>query len=1314
MKQGEQEIGESGKRSGGLFSGAFSGVIAGLPGLAAAAGAAVGAALVGGVGAAVNFAQQARQGVVDLQASLGVTGAEAERLGEVAKKVFGNNWTGSLAEAQEAVANVRREVKGLSDTDLQAVTEGSVAIADRFQEDQAKVAQAVAAVMQSTGASATEAMDFVTAGFQRGLNKSGDFLDSVLEYSPQFEKAKASTGEFFSTLESGLGKGALGTDKVADAFKEFGFSLSDTSEGMVGAFADLGINQAKLTQQIDNGTLTQTQAFQLIIDKLKGVKSETERMAIISQIFKGAGEDLGSLILNIDLTKTKMGDLRGTTQTVKDATNTLGSVFQTAWRQVLIQLQPIGDLLLDLANEAMPSVKVAINQLGPVVTAVVKFLVDGFRQGRQVAGQFASEFGPQIERAVATFRPVVQAIGPLFAGVFGLIRTLWETVLRPVLTAISPLITGVVASVGNTLNLIVRVVTGVVNAVSALLRRDMGGAVKALEGIFEEGVTFVVRQIRNMGSTILGLIRQLAPQMADAAANIIRGLIGGIEGGAGRVIEAARNLASGVIKGITGKLIIQSPSKALYILGEHSAQGLANGITDKSPVVQKAAKDMATGVITETQKARAELEKAIRMDAWVNVLKSATTAQLEAAQATARSAGEADKYNAIKAELERREQAATAATEKATQAAKAQADQLAANRKAITDGLKFEAYLVGLGALIDAQLAAQASAAKSVGDQQRFNAVLAEQRSRAEETARAVSDLADAQIAAANSAAQRDPQGFTDAAYRQSFGAGDLGLVRSLAAVTGKSVADIRANVQAGLDDAKRYAPEAASIIKRVYADALTHRREAAAEEDRITARAIELANDRRTQIVENLQAEQAAADDARITVDFLTGQLAELAAQGLDAKSNGFLDYLTDLSKGTGKAAQAAQTLLDNFDALWTRAQFRAAQPDVMSDTPAPALGTRPAGTPEPVAARPAATPTTAVTAVDARTALSAEAQAWKDRTEAQLEATKRQKEYRATLKGLTVDQLKAAQAQELQNGEGERYAVIGAEITRIQTDQATAEKAAADAHATWVANLNTVGFREWTETLKDMSAAELQAALDAARASENVAEFNAVLAEIQGREINVTLKIAGFDTGLKQLDLFKTATQGLVDVISKTFEGLVDGSLDTAQGVIRNTAVMVLGIVKQIAIAVAAYQAQAIAMAIIKGASFDFVGAGLALAAAAAVAGIAAGLASKINQSGASATPTSSTPSSAAPTGGGGAASTSNNLVTIPSSQVTVTAAPEWANTLYQGAQMILTAGEYMQRLVTEGITINTSEAPGSQRTRGVVGLAYRLINT
>lgn len=1273
LQGAEQAAEQGGQRAGGKLAGAFQGALAALPALAAGAALAVGAAAVGGVLAVTNMAAESAQNVNEFQAQLGVTVEEAERLGKVAEGVFGDSWTGSLTEAAAAVTDVKREIKGLAENELQSVTGAVVGIAETFGEENARVAAAVSSLMSATGMSAQEATDFIARGFQKGLNSSGDFLDTLTEYAPQFEKAKIGGGELFSLLETGAAKGALGTDKIADAFKEFGLTVVDVSDDSKAVYKELGLNQAELVKGINDGSITQAEAFEKVTNALSDVKGQADRTRIGAAIFGGAGEDFANGLTQLDLTKTSMKDLQGGVDAVNTRYTSFRDVFTGVWRQVQVALLPVGKELLGLANEAMPAVKAALSQVTPVVTQVVRFLVDGFRQGRAAGQQFADTFGPQIERALVTFRPVLAAIGPLFAATFGLIKQLWESVLRPVLTAIAPLVSGVVATVGNTLNLIVRVVTGVVNAVSALFRGDMAGAVNALRGIFEDGVVFVVRQIRNMASTMLGLIRNLAPQMAGAAADILRGLINGIENGAGQVVQAARNMAGDMLVGIRNKLRMKSPSRETYEIGEFVADGLKNGIADKSPAVQKAAGDMAKGVITEAQKARAELEKSIKMEAWVDSLERLSTGQLKNAQATARAAGEADKYSAIKAELERREQAATAAVERATAAAKAQADQLASAQKAIKDGQVFEAYTAGLGKYTDAQLNAAKANAYAAGDGQKFNAVLAEQKSRleasktaAEAAAQALSDLNTAQINAANSAYQRNPQGATDAAFRQSFGAGDVGLIRSLAAVTGLSVAAIRADVTGALDDAKRFAPEAAAIIERVWAANLTQRREAAAEEIRLSGEinaSYEQQSRDRIALIRQQADEEAQAS---VTGESLLGILDELLTLGRDPRQSGFTDWLDELAAGQGAAADAARTLKRDIESVIAARTLALSVPDpgveFGTGGPVAARGTRaPVVAPVPVEALRSHQTFNETTARGVRL-LTEEEIAWRTRTTAQNTALQLQNEYRTTLAGLTVTQLENAAALALQNGQAERYAVIQAEILRLTKEQTDAEKAAADAAAKRV-NSGTVS-------------KALQKGEDAGTDKLNSTILGTV--EAIGSLANPATILAFV---LEKLNIVGTVFEGLLSVIAEPLKQLQEplrlfGELVGAL-MVPNLRLLAAVLTPLMRVIVAVYDALASVLKTITFGLVDITRDSYKEASKAVTAPPAA--------------PTTTTATTTA---------SGNNVVQIPSSQVTVIASPDWEAKFGGHVDRF---GGYVGRLVTEGIAVR-SESGSAPSSAGV----------
>ncbi|OWL96521.1 hypothetical protein CBQ26_09090 [Deinococcus indicus] len=1419
LQEIEANAGSAGERTGSRFGGAVS---VGL-GVATGAALALGAALIGAAKSSLDLASEAAQNVDEFQSKLGTSREEAERLGAVAEQVFGDNWTGSLSEAGAAVANVRKEIKGLTDEELRSVTGGTVAIAETFEEEQGRVASAVQAVMDATGVGAQEAMDFITAGFQRGLNSSGDFLDTLMEYGPQFEKTKLPAGELFSLLETGAQKGALGTDKIADALKEFSLTVTDVNEASADTYDQLGLSQAKLVKDIDSGKLTIGDAFKLVTERLKNVKGEAERTQIIATIFGGAGEDLAAGIKDLDLTKTKLGELKGSTDQLNQRYTSLNDYVTGMWRQIQLAMLPVGKELLSLANDALPYVQKAAAWLGERLPGWIKAGIDAVkafgtgavntyntvRPAIDTAAASVQKFSAFLERNKEILIPLASGIGTVVAALAihrvatiaaTAITTAW-TVATTAATAASIALRAAIAFITGPVGLAVAAITALVAAGVYLYRNWDEVKAKAL-AIWNQ-VKEIVMNALNGAVTFLRNI-----DLKQVAIDMIVGYVNGIRGAAQFVLQAVQNLGGVVISGIKKILRIQSPSRVMAELGEFTGQGFAQGIESEVPRVAKAAQataaafldalsdlkteqavgkidlgaytrtleqaraqltaklstvkegtpvytewlkalalvtkelDGVKGKTSETQKAakgaadelqrnREQIAQGEAMERYVASLRRATDAQLSSALATARTSGEIEKYNAIKSEQNRREQEVEAATRKSADAAKQQADQLAANRKQILDGQAWEVYVEGLRGYTDQQLAAARANAIAAGDGQKFNAVLSEQKTRADEAAQAVAALAAAELAAANSAAQRDPQGAASSAYRQSYGAGDEGLIKSLAAVTGLSVQAIRDDVEAALADAKKFAPDAAALIERTWADALAHRRAVAtaekatiadttkAEQDAYAARvqsaidsiqrlsdaglmelyteaaatrdsrlmaAVILEGDRRAQEFKaNLEAGVKAGADALAALDLssLGGRdLAAAAVPLVDAQAEfeALMDRLLEL-RGELDTPGVAEAFVASIEDAGRAGRISAAQVGLLKDQ-IKDLQTLPKGPLLPDNQQGRDAPG------------SDQGGAWTNLMD-QLSDKTAAADLAQELKILDEGQLAAAKSAALATEDAALYAAVLAEEERRVKDSDAAHKA-------WTDNLNKMGFDTWVKGLKDLSDAELQAALEAARAAENVTEFNAILAEIQDREINVTFKINGLDTGVKALDVYKTAINGLSGFIRDTFESLASGAGVTAGSVVKSFAVMALGVVQQIATMIAAQAALALATAILDGATLN-PRVVLTAVAATAIAGIAAGFAASISRSSASVPSGSPSTTSSAPIAQEAATTASNNVV-IPTTQVTVGGNADGFIKLDRAADKLLEAAD----VLSKGVDVRIQTESRSGR---FVSLAYDL---
>ena len=226
---------------------------AGLKAAGAVAGVAVGGAIASGVAANLDIGE----GRAKLAAQLNLSKEDSARLGEVAGKVYANNWGDNLDQINDAMRSVGQnigDVSTMSSGELQKVTESALALSSTFDVDLATATEAAGKLIKNGLAKdSTEAFDIMTAGFQNGVDRSGDFLDTLNEYSPQFKKLGIDGEQATAILSAGLKAGARDTDTIADAFKEFSLRSIDGSKSTADAFHAIGMSADYFGQEIAAG-----------------------------------------------------------------------------------------------------------------------------------------------------------------------------------------------------------------------------------------------------------------------------------------------------------------------------------------------------------------------------------------------------------------------------------------------------------------------------------------------------------------------------------------------------------------------------------------------------------------------------------------------------------------------------------------------------------------------------------------------------------------------------------------------------------------------------------------------------------------------------------------------------------------------------------------------------------------------------------------------------------------------------------------------------------------------------------------------------
>lgn len=306
-------------------------------------------AAIAGIGAAaLAAAAKVDSEGIKMQAALGLSTDEAEKFKSIAADAYSRGYADDLASSFDAVILAQRKFGDNADVDITKVIESASKLHKAFEIDISSALGATNTLMSNFGLTSEQAFDFVAAGYRKGLDGSGDFIESINEYSTQFANGGADAGNFFSILETGFQEGMLGTDRAADAFKEFRVRIQDDSTLTRKSLELIGIDPDLLASNLQNGVLTVNDAFGQIIKKL----NETDDASIVMQAgvgFMGTQfEDLGTIAaLALDTTKTKMEDLEGLVRDID--VDDFGVLLTRAWRTALQKLtdHPMWDDLQD-------------------------------------------------------------------------------------------------------------------------------------------------------------------------------------------------------------------------------------------------------------------------------------------------------------------------------------------------------------------------------------------------------------------------------------------------------------------------------------------------------------------------------------------------------------------------------------------------------------------------------------------------------------------------------------------------------------------------------------------------------------------------------------------------------------------------------------------------------------------------------------------------------------------------------------------------------------------------------------------------------
>lgn len=287
---------------------------------AAVAGAAIGVALAAGV---VQAMEKTKTDAL-LAAQLGASPEMAATLGQASGDLYARGVVDSIETGNAAIKSAIQNALVPPDASaaaLDAVGAKITGLGAIMQEDADRVSSAVSQMLRTgVAGSAEEAFDLLTAATQKGLNKSGDLLDTLNEYGTQFRVLGLAGPQALGLISQALQAGARDSDVAADALKEFAIRSQDGSKAAAASFAALGLNAEQMRAIFARGGPEAAAAMDLVLDRLRATQGRADAAQIAFGLFGTKAEDLGAALYAMDLTSAanQLGNVQGAAQRAGD------------------------------------------------------------------------------------------------------------------------------------------------------------------------------------------------------------------------------------------------------------------------------------------------------------------------------------------------------------------------------------------------------------------------------------------------------------------------------------------------------------------------------------------------------------------------------------------------------------------------------------------------------------------------------------------------------------------------------------------------------------------------------------------------------------------------------------------------------------------------------------------------------------------------------------------------------------------------------------------------------------------------------------
>lgn len=319
-----------------------------------------------------------------------------------------------------------------------------------------------------------------------------------------------------------------------------------------------------------------------VVDKLKGVLEDNLKPAAdaVKSIFSAIGSGV----------------------------QTFGQIVNDSVLPAIDQLSPAFTYLFEAIQNAQPLLEFLANVFGAVLATAISVVIQLFASLVEVVANIINGFQQVYDGISGFVTGVVQfftvdlpnAINALvqwFAQLPGNIAAFLSTVIANIVTWVASMASNAV-SAGS------QFISGIAGFLSALpgnVASWLSGAISTVVGWVSQFASNATSAASQFGSKLRDGLAAIPGTLGNIGSDIIQGLINGVTGAAGKLIDAVKGAVGDAIQGAKNLLGIHSPSRVFRKIGQYSMQGAALGVDDDADLLLQSTDNAMRGMISTAQ-----------------------------------------------------------------------------------------------------------------------------------------------------------------------------------------------------------------------------------------------------------------------------------------------------------------------------------------------------------------------------------------------------------------------------------------------------------------------------------------------------------------------------------------------------------------------------------------------------------------------------------------------------------------------------------------------------------------------------------------